>query len=159
MGGWSRLSSRNKTSDNPLASFEGGHYPNPPSLPTPYLAKISGWRDSSITVNARWLAEVSWPAGKESGGSTQDCGVLLAQRPRLCNPEPVAAVLTLTSAPCSWARCTAKEETAAHPHTPWASQRRPLNGICLHASGFDTKSSFLPPLSFAWPGGVFIPMS
>lgn len=24
-----------------------------------YLATISGWRDSSITVNARWLAEVS----------------------------------------------------------------------------------------------------
>lgn len=31
----------------------------------PYLATISGWRDSSSTVNARWLAEVSWPRAKE----------------------------------------------------------------------------------------------
>lgn len=53
MGGRSRLSSGNKTSDNPFTGFKGSHYPHPPSLPAPYLAKISGWRDSSITVNAR----------------------------------------------------------------------------------------------------------
>ena len=49
MGGRSRWPSGNQRSDSPLHQPQG----DPPNLPSPYLAKISGWRDSSITVNAR----------------------------------------------------------------------------------------------------------
>lgn len=51
MGGGSRRASRNKTSDKPLHQLQ--EKPPTPSLPSPYLAKISGWRESSITVNAK----------------------------------------------------------------------------------------------------------
>lgn len=48
MGGGSRGPSRNKTAHKPLH-----HLKEAPPPPPRYLAKISGWRDSSITVKAR----------------------------------------------------------------------------------------------------------